>query len=75
MNPDLYRVTLCRSNENDYRYHGQMAQKEIEKLKTIEKWREAGLLDENDNPIPAIPDIETIKKMLTTLKKKLKQSC
>ena len=30
-------------------------QKKIEKLKITEKWREAGLLDENDNPIPSTP--------------------
>lgn len=40
-------------------------QRKIEKLKIIEAWREAGLLDENDNPIPAIPDIDKIKELKT----------
>lgn len=49
---DMYGSELCAA---DMIGREHALQKEILKRKTIEKWREAGLLDENDKPIPATP--------------------
>jgi len=49
---DMYGSELCAG---DMIGKETAIQKEIEKLKTLKKWRDAGLVDENDVPIPATP--------------------
>ena len=49
---EIYGSELCAG---DMSGKERALEKEILKLKTIERWKEAGLLDENNNPIPALP--------------------
>lgn len=63
MNRDLwnsYGSELCAANmiEQENRIENK-----IRKLETIIRLKDAGLLDENDKPIPSKPDLEYIKKI------------
>ena len=49
---DTYGSELCAGDM--IRQEDELSKK-ILKLKTIKRWKEKGLLDENDNPIPAKP--------------------
>ena len=49
---DMYGSELCAG---DMIGKERAIQKEIDRLKVLEKWREAGIVDENDVPIPAKP--------------------
>ena len=49
---DMYGSELCAG---DMLGKEAAIQKEIDKLKVLEKWREAGIVDENDNLIAAKP--------------------
>jgi len=55
---DMYGSELCAGGMIEEEI---ALEREILKRKTIEKWREAGLLDENDEPIPSKPDLKSIK--------------
>jgi len=56
---ETYGSELCAGNmiENE-----RVIEREIQKLETIIRWEDAGLLDENGKPIPSKPNLESIKK-------------
>ena len=49
---DMYGSELCAG---DMLGKEAAIQKEIQRLKVLQKWRDAGIVDENDVPIPAVP--------------------
>lgn len=63
---DTYGSELCAG---DMIHQEEELEKEILRLKTIKRWKEKGLLDKNNNPIPSKPvgieQLREIKKETT----------